>query len=271
MPASQGPQNAPWRVLLSTRWMFGHLLALTLVTIFIIAGFWQLNRLQEVRAGNAVALERADMQPLTISDSGAHSALLSAGAGAAELELRRAVATGSYEPESELLLRSRSWNGQPGWHLLTPLRLADGSLLLVNRGWVPYDQDTVPVSIAAPPEGTVTVSGVLRASQIPPAGFAASFAPRDPAEGVLSAAWYIDLERLGELQLPGLLPGAWLLLQEQNPVSEAELPMLVQPAAIDDGPHLGYAIQWFAFAAVGIIGYALLMRKLLSDTAKNQG
>lgn len=270
MNSASGQQQAPWRVLISVRWIFGHLLALTLVTIFIICGFWQLGRLQEVRAENAVALERASLQPLQIEPAELHPALLSAAAGARELELRRAEASGVFEPELELLLRSRSWNGQPGWHLLTPLRLADGSRLLVNRGWVPYDHDTVPVTAATPPAGTVTVSGIMQASQLPPTGATASFAPRDPADGELSAAWYVDLERFGAGQIPGLLPGAWLLLQEQTPLQQTELPRPVQPAAIDDGPHLGYAIQWFSFAAVGIIGYALLMRKVLNDAALEQ-
>lgn len=270
MTERKASQQAPWRVLVSTRWLFGHLLALSLVTLFIIAGFWQLNRLQAVRADNEVAYEQAALSPLPIDGSSADAALLSVAAGAAELELRPAVASGVFEPESELLLRSRSWNGQPGWHVLTPLRLEDDTLLLVNRGWVPYDHDTVPVKAAPPPEGPVTVTGIMRASQVPPTGAGAAFAPRDPAEGPLAAAWYVDLERFAAGQLPGLLPGAWLLLQEQSPAQAGELPVLAQPAAIDEGPHLGYAIQWFSFAAVGIIGYTLLMRKLLRDTARSQ-
>src|SRR5690606_658236 len=130
----------------------------------------------------------------------------------------------TYRVQDELLLRSRSWNGQPGWHVLTPLELQDGALLLVDRGWVPYAMDRVPVAEAAPPSGSVTVTGVLRASQTPPSGSAAGLAPRDPAEGVLRAAWYVDLERLASQQLPGLLPGAWLLLREQEPAQTQELP-----------------------------------------------
>ena len=155
-----------------------------------------------------------------------------------------------FEPELELLLRSRSWNGQPGWHVLTPLRLQDGQRLLVNRGWVPYEHDTVPVGAATPPAGPVTVSGILQASQVPPSGLAAAFAPQERDDEQLDAAWYVDLERFSAGQQTG------------------ELPRLVQPPAVgDEGPHLGYAIQWFSFAAVGIIGYWFLMRRVLRDAA----
>ena len=268
MPVTPPPRREPWRVLLTPRWIFGHLLALTLVTVFIICGFWQVSRLAEVREENAVQLAQSQLEPLHIGDGPLLPALNDAAAGATELDLRRAEATGVFEPELELLLRSRSWNGQPGWHVLTPLRLQDGQRLLVNRGWVPYEHDTVPVGAATPPAGPVTVSGILQATQVPPSGFAAAFAPQERDDEQLDAVWYVDLERFRAGQIPGLLPGAWLLLQELEPEQAGELPRLVQPPAVgDEGPHLGYAIQWFSFAAIGIIGYWFLMRRVLRDAA----
>lgn len=261
--------SGTWRVLLSTRWIFGHLLALVLIVAFISFGFWQLDRLDQKRAENAVRLEREALPPLQLSGGSADTVLLADAGNAAGLDLRHAEATGTFLPDSELLLRSRSWNGQPGWHVLTPLELSDGQQLLIDRGWVPYDHDTVPVLPATPPEGQVTVSGVLRATQRPPSGIGASFAPRNP-EGSepLRATWYVDLERLSVLQLPELLPAAWLLLQEQSPAQPGELPRPGFIEELDEGPHLGYALQWFSFAAVGIIGYALLMRRVLRDAAR---
>lgn len=261
--------SGTWRVLLSTRWIFGHLLALVLIAAFIAFGFWQLDRLGQKRAANEVQIERQALPPLQLAAGSADTGLLLGVDNAASLDLRHAEATGTYLPEAELLLRSRSWNGQPGWHVLTPLQLDGGRQLLVDRGWVPYDHDTVPVLPATPPDGQVTVSGVLRATERPPSGIGASFAPRNP-EGTeaLRATWYVDLERLAASQLPDLLPAAWLLLQEQSPAQSSELP---RPGFIeepDEGPHLGYALQWFSFAAVGIIGYALLMRRVLRDAAR---
>ncbi len=260
---------SPARLLLSTRWIFGHLLALSLVVAFIFFGFWQLDRLEQTRAENAVRVSREAQEPLVIGGDADTSELLLAAEAGQELDLRRATATGVFEPEDELLLRSRSLNGQPGWHVLTPLALADGSRLLVDRGWVPYDHDTVPVTGAPPPEGTVTVTGVLRSTERPPEGAGASFAPRNPAgTDYLAATWYVDLERLAASQLPGLLQGAWLLLEEVQPAQAGELPVPGTLPEMDEGPHFGYALQWFSFAAVGIIGYAFLMRKVLRDHAR---
>lgn len=267
---SRNPDHAvsPARLLLSTRWIFGHLLALTLVVAFIFFGFWQLDRLEQTRAENAVRLSREALEPLVIGGASETSPLLLDADAGQELDLRSAAATGVYEPGDELLLRSRSLNGRPGWHVLTPLALSDGSRLLVDRGWVPYEHDSVPVTAAPPPEGTVTVSGVLRASERPPEGAGASFAPRNPTgTGYLEATWYVDLERLAVSQLPGLLQGAWLLLEQEEPSRPGELPIPGTLPEMDEGPHFGYALQWFSFAAVGIIGYAFLMRKVLRDHA----
>lgn len=265
-----GREPAPWRVLLSTRWILGHLLALSLVTLFALAGFWQLDRLEQKRASNEVRIEREQLPPLQPGLVAADTALLADVANAAELDLRHATASGVFQPEDELLLRSRSWNGQPGWHVLTPLLLADGSRLLVDRGWVPYELDVAPVAEAAPPAGEVEVTGVLRARQSSPTGLAASFAPRDPEEGTLAAAWYVDTLRLSQGQLPGLLPAAWLSLSGQLPEQAGELPRLPLVEPLDEGPHFGYALQWFSFAAVGVIGYWFLMRKVLRDAATAQ-
>src|SRR5690606_2398291 len=131
---------------------------------------------------NAIRVEREAQDPLVLGAGGIDGdvLLLADAAMAGQLARRHAVATGVYEPADELLLRSKSYAGSAGWHVLTPLRLEDGSRLLVDRGWVPYELDEAPVAVAAPPQGTVTVSGFLQASQTPPSGAGASFAPRDP-------------------------------------------------------------------------------------------
>lgn len=263
------PGTEPWRVLLSTRWIFGHLLALTLITVFISAGFWQVNRLGEKRAENEVREARELLPPLEVGSSAADTALVADPASADSLELRHALAEGVWEPENEVLRRGRSLDSQPGWHVLTPLLLGDGQRLLVDRGWVPYEYDSVPVAGAEPPAGPVSVSGTLRKPIRQETGFAALFAPRDPAEGPLEKTWHVDPGRLSA-QVSGLLEGAWLQLDGQDPPQEARFPVMTSPPPLDEGPHLGYSIQWFAFALVGIIGYALLMRHILGEAARER-
>ncbi len=252
--------------LLSWHWIAGHALAATLVTVFMIAGFWQLERLEQQREINSVRIAREAMEPLRFGADPAASLLADDPATADGLTRRHAVATGEYVHDMEILRRSRTYGGAAGWHVLTPLSLEGGEMLLIDRGWVPYDQDSPPVEIAAPPAGTVTVTGHLEATMTPPVGFGASFAPRDPESGPVRATFYVDLPRLEREQMPGLLRGAWLQLHEQEPAQAGDFPLpAMQEAELDEGPHLGYAFQWFSFAAVGIVGYWFLMRRVLAE------
>src|SRR5690606_5359033 len=122
-------------------------------------------------------------------------------------------------------LRGRSLGGQPGFNVLTPLVLAAASgggqesaprAMLVERGWVPYDHDEVPVVDALPPSGTVEVAGRLRAPDSRPEGTGGRFSPRDPATGRLTQTYYVDVERLAR-QMPFELVGAYLQQTASSP------------------------------------------------------
>lgn len=251
------------RELLSPKWVFGHLLALALVVAFVNFGFWQLRRLEQARERNAVVTARSAMEPLS------PGAALARGD---DLDFLPVVATGTYDPQDEVLLRGRSLDGQPGYHVLTPLVLdatagaLAGRALLVERGWVPYDMDRVPVEAALPPAGSVTVRGELHAPQTPPTGALAGLAARDPAEGELTQTFYVDVERLQPQIAHELLP-AYLTLRSQTPPTAGALPRPLPEPVFDEGPHLGYAIQWFAFAVVGVVGYFFLLRSVLRQPA----
>src|SRR5690606_37774731 len=171
--------------------------------------------------------------------------------------------SGSFAPAGEVLLRGRSLNGQPGFNLLTPLLISEpdpalgGSAVLVERGWVPYDHDTVPVVDAPPPPGTVEVVGRLRAPTTAPAGLA----PRDPADGVLVQTYYVDVIRLQQQLRYPLVP-AYVTATALTPPQPGELPRPLPADDLTSGAHLGYAIQWFGFALVSVVGYAILLRKV---------
>lgn len=244
---------------LRPRWLAGHLLVLTLVALFVSFGLWQLRRLEGRRAETALVEARRALPERPYAELAAEPE-----GGAEGLEHRRVVATGRYDPQRELLLRSRSYRGEPGWHVLTPLRLEDGGALLVDRGWVPYRLDDPPVAEAAPPAGLVEVRGRLRAEQDPAEGPLARLGARDPAEGPLEAVFLVDVERL-QREFPYGLEPVYLELASQRPPQEGLLPVPPEPAALGAGPHLSYAVQWFSFAAIGVIGYALLMRRVARD------
>jgi surfeit locus 1 family protein len=139
-----------------------------------------------------------------------------------------------------------------GFHVITPL-VGEWGAILVNRGWVPLGLDEVPVDEALPPEGEVTIEGWVRPTQI-----RGALGPLDPPQGRLIAMNRVDIERI-EQQVPWDLAPVYLVLLGEQVDGQ---PILVPAPVLDDeGPHLAYAIQWFSFALVGIVGYAMLIRR----------
>lgn len=247
--------------LLRPKWLVGHVLALGLVLLFVNFGFWQLDRLQQRTANNELIEQRMSAQPVPLEE------LLAQSSGDLDaLAYRRVLTRGEFDPENELLLRSRSRDGEAGYHVLTPLVRDDGNAVLVNRGWLPFRMDELPAEEAAPPAGRVTVEGLARPDQDPPEGFFANFAPRDPPEGELEKSYYVDIDRFAP-QMPYPLESVYVVLSAQEPAQAAgSYPLTPEPPDLERGSHLSYALQWFSFAAIGIIGYALLLRKTVKES-----
>lgn len=272
---------SPWRFLWTPKWIFGHLLVVAVLVSFSQFGAWQWRRHLERVERNADTEARLAAPPAPLAEALAAAELLLAGGASAEeaLRFRRVAVAGVFEAEDEILRRSVSRDGRPGYHLVTPLRLSDdpeGRRLWVERGWVPDSIGSVPVEGARPPEGELRVVGYLRATTAPPTGFIASIAPRDPPSGRLAIAYYLDPERLAA-QVAGPLVDAVLWLEglstladpaEPLPSASAEgFPLLPEPPRIEMGPHLGYAIQWYAFALITLVGYSALLRRVSADAA----
>jgi surfeit locus 1 family protein len=232
------------RVLRRPVWAVGTVICLVLVALFVRLGVWQLDRHDDRRRHNAEMGARLDREPEPIDR------LL---AGGDDLELRRADATGAWDDGGTLFVRSRSHAGRPGYHVVTPLVLGDRALV-VNRGWVPRPE-------APAVDGEATVRGRLRRTQE-----RGSVGPRDPAEGFLREIARVDLARIQQ-QYERLLVPWYLELEEPA----TDLPVPVPPPDLDAGPHLGYAGQWFAFAAIGAIGWVILLRRQRDDPSSRPG
>jgi cytochrome oxidase assembly protein ShyY1 len=234
------------RVLWKPKWIAGHLLALTVVVVFVNLGLWQLDRHQWRSDRNASIAEglRAEALPF---DRLAHG----------RRDYRRTVASGRYLPEREALLTPRNERG-PGHHVLTPLRLDDGRLLIVDRGWVPFALDEPPVGEAAPPGGTVTLEGVLLpATEVDPK------AVRD-GDGRLLRVAAVAPRVIAGTAAEDVVDDVFLLAREPSPAPGA-LPLPAALPARERGPHLSYAVQWFLFALVTAVGYPLLLRRAARD------
>lgn len=231
------------RTFISRRWWWVTLLVLALIAVFARLGVWQLSRLEERRAQNAAYLAQISQSPVALDAS-----YLTANMD--ELVDRSAIVQGQYDHDEQIILTQQSWLGRPGAHLVTPLVLADGTTaVLVDRGWIPAADVTAGDFGQFDEAGQLSVVGAIQPSQT-------LSGDRQTEPTGPQTQWYrIDVEAI-QGQMPyGLLP--FYLLQTPLEGVQETLPYRVA-AEIDlsEGPHLGYAIQWFLFAAVLGIGYA---------------
>jgi len=245
-PAPTSDQAPDYGFLRSRRWVVGHVVVLVIVAGCVVAGFWQIARLHQRRASNS-RIEAQLAQPAVPLET-----LLTTGADPDTLAYRRVTATGTYDTAHEAVLIGRTLRDETGNNLLTPLRLPSGNALVVNRGWVPYAAAAPRDPSARPPAGTVQVTGVLMPAEkdtTEPAG-------AEPTSVIAT----VDLGAL-QVGVPERLLPVYLWLQSQSPPQAGGSPASVPLPPLSEGPHFSYAVQWFTFALIGIIGYPLLIRR----------
>ncbi len=242
---------------LRPKWVVGHVLVVALVATFISLGFWQLARLDDRKARNAEVLAQAQ-EPLAPIESVVEPGVQLG--DVEDLRYRPVSLTGTYDPEGEVLVRPRSLDGASGWHVVTPLVLDDGRAVLVTRGFAPFGTDLDVVRrAAAPPTGEVTVTGLAFPTQE-----RGGIGPTDPETGTLEELARVDIARVQQQYEAALLP-VFVQLETQEPPQREGLPQLLPTPTTDEGPHLAYAGQWFLFAAVGLIGWPILLRRTAQD------
>jgi cytochrome oxidase assembly protein ShyY1 len=168
------------------------------------------------------------------------------------------TATGAYLPDAGVLIVNRSQNGRAGVNTVVPLRLGDGRILLVNRGFVPQTFDVPPV-----PAEEVTVTGRLRPSQERRLGQLS-----DAADGVLREAQRVDIERLAP-QFDGAVVPMYVDLIESVPAEADGLPEPVIAPDLSEGNHLSSAAQWFIFSIATGVGWVLAVRRSVATHRRN--
>ena len=228
----------------SKAWLFVGALVVAAGTARL--GLWQLDRAaqkvqlqQAVQTQSALPSLTADALPRTLAD------------GAAPPH-RRALLQGQWLAERSIYLDNRPMSGRIGFYLVTPLQLADGSAVLVQRGWLPRDAAD-RTRVAPPPSvvGTVTVAG-----RIAPA-LARLYEFDAAASGPIRQNLGID----SYAQEAALRLRPWALVQDDSPQSSTDGPpdgLLRQWPAPDTGlqKHYGYAFQWFSLCALTVLLYA---------------
>lgn len=241
-----------YRFLLSPKWLGFHLLVVGAIVLMVNLGFWQLRRLDDKHERNARIEQRIDQAPVDLSDL-VPEPLDAADGAPTDAEWRPITATGVYEPENSVSVLNRSQDGAAGDMVVTPLRLRDGLLLLVERGFVPLGADAADVADA--PSGEVTVTGRLRLSQEHRPGQLS-----DPATGELDAVQRFDIPRLAQ-QLDGPVVPMYIELTASSPAEATPYPVPVTRPELTNGPHLSYAGQWFIFSLSVAAGWVLAVRR----------
>jgi len=235
-------------------WLVAHAVVLTAAMVMVLLGLWQLRRLDDRREFNAQVGEHLAREPSELGQ------LLSLQED--DAAYRGVVVRGRYLVDEETLVGPTSRDGAPGYAVITPVALPDGTAVLVERGWVPYmAAPQVPVDGADPPPGQVTVRG-----HVVPSRQAARHGP--PGTGNVVFASAADVDLLAS-QLDVELQPLVVVLHDQEPAQDG-LPLPSLLPQLDDGPHGSYAVQWFLFTAVLLMGYPLLLRRVLRDRAPPQ-
>lgn len=238
------------RKMFNRKWWFATLLVIAATLVMIRLGIWQLDRLEGRRAFNAQVELARSLPNLDLNQE--HPLNIN------EMEWRTVKVTGEYDFENQIGLRNRYYQNQNGYHLLTPL-LFNGTAVLVDRGWIPAEGNSVSENWRAYDEsGEITVKGQIRLGQAKPAFGGVEDAL--PANGSKLEIWNnADLQKIAS-QLPyPILP---VYIQLDTNENDSIPPIPFQPVLeLTEGPHAGYALQWFTFATILFIGYPFYLRK----------
>ena len=241
------------------RWIAAILVGLFLAVAFVQLGLWQLSRLDERRVYNASVAARVDDEPQSLA------ALVGEfGTDPEDLVDRNAVVTGRYIGADEFYSVGRNYDGLTGTLVMTPLELDDGSVMVVVRGLVPVGTPGPPAAGYETPDGTVTLTGLIDDGEEP-----LRLGEPAPDDGVLSQISRVDLDYINTWYDGEVLP-IDLVLENQAPPNPGESLIPVPRSELTEGSHLGYAVQWFAFAVIAVVGIAALVWRAGSERTTDE-
>lgn len=246
-------------LLFSRRRILPTLVILLAMAAMAALGLWQLDRLEQRRAFNQQRRVALAAPPIQLSD-----APLPPG----DLRDRQAVATGEFDYARQVAIRNQSYAGQPGYHLVTPLRIAGAEkAVLVNRGWIPHGEANAATWRVFDEQQNGPQFGILQPTRRRPDG-AISAIPEDTQTG-----WYrLDVEAIDQTLPYNLLPVVLQLTPagregagNSRPRAGSDLtslPHRIEPdLSFSEGNHLSYALQWFGFAIIAAVVYVSIVRR----------
>lgn len=250
-------------VLLSKRWIAATLLVIAAALIMARLGLWQLDRLEQRRELNARVAEQINLPPLDLN-----AALLSdAGIDLSSLEYRTVTIHGYFDYTNEVALHSQVYENRIGVHLLTPFRLSDTNhAIVIDRGWIPLEEYSAGNSAQYQETGEVTLQG--RLLQSVETGTIWRKVDPTPAPGErLSSLIYPNISRIAAQSVYPLPP---VYVQASPSPDHTGLPYrTVEEIVLSEGSHMSYALQWFAFTFILLVGYPLYVRRTESGRLRS--
>lgn len=230
------------RFLMSRRWVLFLLAVGFMAWGAVTLGEWQFDRLHEREQRNEWTERNLAADPAPATDVLSPDAPLPQ-----SREWQRITATGTYETADTFVVRYQTRDGDAGVDVVTPLRLDDGTAVLVDRGWMATrDPGAGPEDAPAPPPGRVQVTGWARADST---GDKTSITDGSTRE--------ISSRAATEL-VDGTLRHGFVDLETETPPPATALVPTELPD-LGEGPHLFYGIQWWFFGALAIGGFAYLV------------
>jgi cytochrome oxidase assembly protein ShyY1 len=229
---------------------------LALAVVFAIGcallSWWQFARRAETAQAGALVAANYSAAPRPLGD-----VLHGLGSYSPDQRWTQVEVTGTYVAQDQLLVRDRQLGGNPGFEVLAPLRLQDGRVFVVDRGFlnVGTKQDR-PDTIPAPPPGRVTVVARLQPNEHAIPGRSA------PAGEIPS----IDLGAVAkDVGAPTYTGAFGVLVSETPPAATTPIPLPPPTFGDDEGTHLSYAIQWILFALIAFFALGWSVRRSLRD------
>ena len=233
------------KALFSRQWLLATVAVVAGMIFLARLGFWQLDRLEQRREKNAALIAALESEPVNLNEAVMPEDLT-------PLKDRDAVAQGEFDFAYQGIVKLQTFQGQPGVYLVVPLVLDGGeTAVLVDRGWVPEGDDYSSYT----EESSQTINGYIALTQT---------LNRAGASNTLTdeLAWFrVDIAAI-QTQLPyDLLP---IYLRQAPGENNAQPPLRTEREVdLSEGPHLGYAVQWFLFSTILGVMYIALVNKNL--------
>lgn len=243
----QGTEHVPWyRVAFTKRWLSYLLLTALFAGTCVALSTWQFARRDEAKQEIARVLANYNAAPQPLE-----SVLPQLEAFNQDDKWIPVTVKGTYLPEDQLIVRSRPREQVAGVEVLTPLRTSNGTVFIVNRGWLPANENPEdPYLIPSPPTGEVTVVARLKSSE-------PSIPGRGMADGQVAT---IELPLIEEVLNQPTYTGAYGLLDSETPAPIESAPLPALKPTLDEGAHLSYALQWIMFGILAFIGLGWAVR-----------